>query len=236
MKELIRLLSLEANRQFDDSIFDRLLENAILVKLNKYQSLIDAGEYCADIFIVKKGIIRGTYIHNNTEVTTGFALPGTLLFSFHCYVGNVPSFLRFEACCYTEILRIKRDCFEALIQESHEFTKWVMCANQGQLYYAERRYDVISGDARSRLEALLRKYSDVYPDVPSHIITSSFSESESHRTKHKREIYNRWKNIIPSVPSRIIASYLGITEQHFSKIKREILLEQQPDNSSCPKS
>lgn len=224
-KDIVDLVALEARYQIDLKILERLLAGGQVISLNKYEALIDAGEYCPDVFVVGEGIVRATYTDKNAEMTIGFALPGTLLFSFHCFYGEVPSFLRFEACCKTEVIRIPRKSFDSLIAESHEFAIWVMSANQNQLYYNECRMDLISGDAKERVKSLLRRWSALYPDIPSYAITSNFDVPESHSRKMHRELTERWRNIIPTVPSRVIASYLGITEQHLSKIKREILLE-----------
>lgn len=222
-EDLIHLLALEAKYQIDTAILEKLLQGGSVVSLNKYEPLIDAGEYNPDIYVVGDGLIRGTYIDKNAEITAGFALPGTLLLSFHCYYGRQPSYLRFEACCKSEVIRIPRRHFDNMIQESHEFAIWVMSANQNQLYYNECRYNLISGDAKSRLQSLFRRWSDIYPGVPSDVIASSFAVPETHERKLQRELAERWSNIIPMVPARVIASYLGITEQHLSKIKREIL-------------
>lgn len=225
MDRIKRLLALESEFRIDHVLFDRLLEKRRVLHLKKYEPLIDAGEYRPDVYIVSNGIIRGTYIQKNVEVTTGFALPGTLLFSFHCYCGNVPSFLRFEACCHSEVIQIPRNHFDSLIEESHDFARWVMNANQNQLYYNEHRFHLLSGDARSCLLQLVNRWSDMAPDAPREYIVQSLGVSDNHRIRMKRELTDRWKNILPMVPSKIIASYLGITEQHLSKIKREILME-----------
>lgn len=99
MENLKRLLALEAKYQIDDRLFDELLSGGTEVALTTYEAMIDAGEYNPDIFVVKKGLVRGTYLDKNSEKTVGFALPGTLLMSLHCYYGNEPSYYRFEPVC-----------------------------------------------------------------------------------------------------------------------------------------
>ncbi len=41
--------------------------------------MIDAGEFNPNIYIVKYGLIRGTYLDKNMEKTAGFALPGFII-------------------------------------------------------------------------------------------------------------------------------------------------------------
>lgn len=223
MDKLKRLLALEAKYQLRSEFFDELLSGGSLVKLNTYEPMIDAGEFNPDIYVVKEGLVRGTYLDKNSEKTAGFALPGTLFMSLHCYYGNEPSYYRFEACCSTEVIRIPRQWFDGMTARYHEFALWVMSANQNQLYYNEFRSHLLSGDAKSRFEQLTQRVSKIIPEVPSDVIASGLGVGKSHYDKVKTEMYTRWKMILPIVPSKIIASYLGITEQHLSKIKRELL-------------
>lgn len=225
MENLKRLLALEAKYQIDDRLVDELLSGGTEVALTTYEAMIDAGEYNPDIFVVKKGLVRGTYLDKNSEKTVGFALPGTLLMSLHCYYGNEPSYYRFEACCATEVIRIPRSWFDGLIEREHEFARWVMSANQNQLYYNEFRSRLLSGDAKSRFVQLTRRLSEITPEVPADIIASGLGAGRCHHHRVKSEMYSRWKEVLLLVPSKIIASYLGITEQHLSKIKRELLHE-----------
>lgn len=221
--KLKRFLALEAKYQLSDVLFDEFLNGGEVVCLNTYEPMIDAGSCNPDVYVVKEGLIRGTYLDKNTEKTAGFALPGSLLISFHCYYGGEPSYYRYEACCQTEVVRIPKSHFDGLIARSHEFALWVMSANQNQLYYNEFRNRLLSGDAKSRFAQLTRRWSEIIPDVPSSVIASNLGVDSRHYAKVKSEMYARWKTILPTVPSKIIASYLGITEQHLSKIKREML-------------
>ncbi len=67
MENLKRLLALEAKYQIDDRLFDELLSGGTEVALTTYEAMIDAGEYNPDIFVVKKGLVRGTYLDKNSE-------------------------------------------------------------------------------------------------------------------------------------------------------------------------
>ena len=91
------LLALEAKQRLREEVFDELLAAGEEIVLSTYEPMIDAGEFNPNIYIVKYGLIRGTYLDKNMEKTAGFALPGSLLISFHCYYGGEPSFYRFEA-------------------------------------------------------------------------------------------------------------------------------------------
>lgn len=216
--DLMRLLALEAKYQAPAGVLDEFLAGAVAEDLDTYEAMIDAGEFDPDIYVVRKGLVRGTYMDRNIEKTAGFALPGTLLISFHCYYGGEPSYYRFEACCPTTVMRISRDYFDALLRRLPEFAMWVMSAHQNQLYYNESKNLVLSGDATSRLMQLTRRLSGLVSDIEGTV---------DHELRVKSELYTRWKEIFRIVPSKIIASYLGITEQHLSKIKRNLLTSHQ---------
>lgn len=218
MDKLKKLLALEAKLKIDDSLLDRLLKGGNEIRLSPHETMFDEGDSNPDIYIVKNGIIRGTHLCQNVEVTSGFALPGTIIISFHCYYGNEPSFYRFEACCKSVVIRIPKAHFDSLIEESHEFARWVLSAHQNQLYYYERKNKILSGNARERLVALFDMLSEAEYDPYESLVSDN-----SHETNVKNLCCDRWIRLLSFIPSRVIASYIGITEQHFSKIKRELL-------------
>lgn len=220
MNTLRQLLALEAKLKISDDLLDRLLEGGVEIRLAPHQAMIDEGEYNPDVYIVKSGIIRGTNLNQNVEVTSGFALPGTMFMSFYCYYGEEQSFYRFEACCESTVIRIPKAHFDNLVKESHEFARWVVSAHQNQLYYYERKNQLLSGSSRERLIALLKMLS-----AATSTFNNNVNVDKRHETKVKELVCNRWDRIFSIIPSRYIASYLGITEQHFSKIKREVLNE-----------
>lgn len=226
MDRLKKLLALEARQQLREEIFDRLLEAGEEISLSTYEPMIDAGEFNPNVFIVKEGLIRGTYLDKNIEKTAGFALPGTLLISFHCYYGGEPSYYRYEACCPAVVMRIPKVFFDGLMEQSHEFALWVASAHQNQLFYNEFKNQLLSGDAKSRLLQLTKRLSGIVPESRSDApARQSMPYDDSHDLKVKKELHTRWKEIFRIVPSKVIASYLGITEQHLSKIKKELLKE-----------
>ena len=219
MELLKRRLALEAKYQLREAIFDELLASGEEVRLSTYDPMIDAGEFNPNVYIVKEGLVRGTYLDKNIEKTAGFALPGTLLISFHSYYGNEPSYYRYEACCPTVVVRIPKKKFEELTEKYHEFALWVVSAHQNQLYYNEYKNRLLSGDAKSRLIRLATRLQGIITDAQPEASVST----EIHNKQVEKELHGRWKDIFLLVPSKVIASYLGITEQYLSKIKKEML-------------
>lgn len=222
MNHLKELVAMEAKYRLRPEVMDRFLSGGTVIALDTYEPMIDAGVYDPNVYIVKSGLVRGTYMDKNIEKTAGFALAGTLLISFHCFYGDEGSYYRFEACCPTEVLRIPKEHFDSLLAGSHEFALWVMSAHQNQLYYNESKNNVLSGDAKSRLIQLTHRLSAIVDEKDRPRVESI--DDNVHSKMVKTELFTRWKEIFRIVPSKIIASYLGITEQHLSKIKRELLI------------
>lgn len=225
LSDLKKLIALETTKVLSPELMDELVRPGKILQLETYEAMIDAGVYDPNIYIVKKGLIRGTHLDKNIEKTSGFALPGTILFSFHCYYGGSPSYYRFEACCPTEVVRIPKEHLEKMLRESHEFALWLMSVHQNQLYYNECKNQMLSGDAKSRLLHLTKHISGKAQPEEEGCGTASPDYEYVHSLRVKTMLYTRWNEIFRLVPSKIIASYLGITEQHLSKIKKELLTE-----------
>ena len=230
MDTLKNLLSLESKLKIDSSLLDRMLEKGQEIKLAPHQAMIDEGETNPNIYIVKSGVIRGTKLSQNVEVTSGFALPGTIIMSFHCYYGGEPSFYRFEACTRSVVIKIPKAHFDALIEDSHEFARWILNVHQHQLYYYELKNKLLSRTPRERLATLFEMLSSAVADP-----FDCESLPSTHEANVKNMYYARWRRILSYIPSRAIASYIGITEQHFSKIKRELLSSSSPTDSTHKK-
>ena len=231
LSALMQLLDMEAKYRLDSRIMRRFLSEGTLKTLHTYEPMIDAGVLDTNLYIVKSGLIRGTFMDGNLETTAGFALPGTMIVSFHCFYAGEPSYYRFEACCPTELLVIPKSHYDRMIAESHEFTQWVLSMAQNQCYYHEHRNLVLSGDAKTRLIQLTRRLSSALPAREKQTSAASPSGEGSHGTLVKNEVRTRWKKIFRIVSSKMIASYLGITEQHLSKIKKEILSDNSDSGS-----
>lgn len=225
-EDLKQLLSFECTSVVSPRILDELLKSGEVRMLDTYEEMIDAGVYDPNIYIVRRGLVRGTYLDGNIERTAGFALPGTLLISFHSYYGGEPSFYRFEACCHTEVIKIPREYFNGLLEKYHDFALWIMSTHQNQLYYNECKNRMLSGDAKTKLKQLTQNISGKHIKSTLEDIYATANMETDHNLKVKSELYTRWHDIFRLVPSKIIASYLGITEQHLSKIKRELLMDE----------
>ena len=224
MKELKELLALEATYKIDEELLDLFLSESKEINLPPRAAIIDSGEYNPNVYIIKKGLIRGFYQDNKNEKTVGFALPGTILISYHCYYSHQPSYHRLETLTPSVLLVIKKSHFDKLINESHQFALWNLSMLQNQLYYNEYRDTILTGDAKERLRQLLKRISLDNSIGNERIFDNNVKKDDQEVLK---EVHQRWKKIYKIVPSKVLASYLGITEVHLSRIKKELFTEQE---------
>ena len=172
-----------------DHIGDIFVSVSNNLHLKKNQVLIDYDEVCKDIFVVKSGCIRGTIINpEGQERTVGFGMCGSLIYSAQCFIGRTPSIYRYLACCPTEVLCISKKDFDRLIDEDHEFCRWIMGAIALQIYYTEMRNENLNGDAAHKYRWLSKKRPELLKMVSDKIIASYLNITEVHLSRIKKEL------------------------------------------------
>lgn len=171
--------------------YDRLVEGSKLIQLRRREAMIDAGKFDPNIYIVKNGMVRLTYMDNNLERTRGFAMPGTLLISYHSYYGDAPSFYRFEAVVPSVVVKISKEKFDKLIKEDQEFAFWLLQGAQNHIYYEEIKNKNTSGEAKNKLIQLMQDWPEIFTKVPAKIIASYMGITEVHLSRIKAEFRNK---------------------------------------------
>lgn len=99
MNTVKELLLKECDYPLSGEIMDRFLESAEELHLKRNGILIMSGKVDANIYVVKEGILRYSYMNGLREVTYAFSLPGTMIISMFSYYFHLPTFYQIEACC-----------------------------------------------------------------------------------------------------------------------------------------
>lgn len=199
MENLKDLLYKECTYRLREDVMDRFLDMMNEVKLKRYEPLIAYGTLDTHIYILKEGIMRMHYLEGKNERTHAFALPGTLFASWHSYYMRQAAFLQLEACTDSVVLKISKSNFDALIDDSHEFAKWVISMAQSQLYSYEMRLVVINGTARERFAGLIKNRPKIMENVSQGIIASYLGITESYLSRLKKEMLRTSSGIQPLV-------------------------------------
>lgn len=194
MKKLKERLACECSFRLSDELADKLLDGAELIKLKKNGILIMEGNVDPNIYIVKEGIIRYSYMDGIREQTFAFAMPGSMMIAMHSYYAHLPAFYQLEACCPSVVLKISQKHYNHLIETSHEFTRWALAYSQGQLFYLEKKDSVVNGDARERLISLIEKRPEIIQKVQLKHIASYLGITLQYLCRLKAELN------IPKIP------------------------------------
>lgn len=191
MEVFRKKLADEAPFKLSNETMDKFCSLMTPLSLKKKDILIDSGKIDTNIYIVKTGIIRRICMDGLKESTVAFALPGTMIISYHSYCYRKPTYHQFEACCDTEIMVVTKDQFEELIAESHEFARWALNMCQCQLYYNEIKQMIINGDAQERYEALLNNRPEIIKNVSLRIIASYLGVSQAYLSRIRNKIFKK---------------------------------------------
>ena len=188
MEDFRKILARECTFKLQDDIMDRFMDMMEEVQLKKNEPLIPYAKLDTNIYILKDGIIRMHYFDGKNERTHAFAMSGTMLMSWHSFYMHYPAFLQLEACMASVVLKISKSDFEKLIDESHEFAKWVISMEQSQLYSYEMRMKVINGTAKERFLGLIKSRPGIMEKIPQGIIASYLGITQYYLSKLKKEL------------------------------------------------
>ncbi|HJA98187.1 MAG TPA: Crp/Fnr family transcriptional regulator [Candidatus Alistipes avicola] len=189
IKSIRELLREEGTLKPSDEIIDRFLSYTEEITLRPKERLIDHGSINTNIYCIKEGILRLFHIEESKEVTYGFATPGTIILSLHSYYRRQPAFIMAENCkAEAKVLRMPKAQFDRLVEESHEFSRWMFNIAMGQLYSCEHKLFLINGTAKDRYLAVVRNRPDIIEAVPSNVIASYLGVTPQYLCHLKHEL------------------------------------------------
>ena len=91
MEKLKELLANECSFRPSGKLLDELLAPAESIELKKNEVLIMSGRLDPNVYIVKSGVMRYSYMNGIREVTFAFALPGSVMIAMHSYYAHLPA-------------------------------------------------------------------------------------------------------------------------------------------------
>lgn len=189
IESIKELLKKEGTFLPSDEIIDKFLSYTEEIKVRPKERLIDYGCINTNVYCIKDGIIRLFHIEDSKERTYGFATPGTIITSLHSYYLRQPAFIMAENCnSDAEVLRISKAQFDRLMEESHEFSRWMFNIAMGQLYTCEHKLSLINGTAKDRYLAIMKNRPDIIKVVPSNVIASYLGVTPQYLCHLKSEL------------------------------------------------
>lgn len=191
MDILKKQINEECLYKLPEPLLDRLLASTTEVVVKPRHTLIRYGGFDDSVYILKEGIVRLSWFDGINERTYGFATPGTMMISYHCYYMRQPSFFQFEACRRPVVaLRLSKKDLDGMIDSSHEIAKWMLNLSLGQLHINEVKLSVINGAARERFEALIKNRPEIMTEVSMRTIASYLGITPQYLSSLKNELLN----------------------------------------------
>ncbi len=172
-----------------DETMRRFFDCAEEIHLKPRQVLIGYGTMDPSLYIVKDGLLQILYFDGEKEVTFGMASSETILCSPHCMYLRKPAVMQIENCkINTTVLKIPQDKLNSLLDESHDFAKWMFNIALGQFYYSEHKITHISGQAEERYKNLLAIRPDIVNAVSANRLASYLGVTPSWFYKIRKKI------------------------------------------------
>lgn len=159
------------------------------INLKSHQVLIGYGDMDPSLYIVKDGLLQILYFDGEKEVTFALAVAGTILCSPHCMYLHKPAVMQIESCKIdTSVLQIRQESLDRLIEESHDFAKWMFNIALGQFYYSEHKITHISGQAEEKYKNLLAIRPDIVNAISANRLASYLGVTPSWFYKIRKKL------------------------------------------------
>ncbi len=191
----------EGGFPLSEVILDKFLQSGTHMLVAAKNYLIEPGKVDKSIWITASGVTKALYFDGNKEYVLGFSGPGTITMSPISTIIGKPAFCGFQTITDCDMIRVGKSEFDALMEESHEFSRWMFGMSVSQLCALELKAQMLSeGDVMSNYKAIMNRKMQ---------LDNVFDPNRP--------------NLLAIVSSKDLASYLGITQSYLSNIKKAML-------------
>lgn len=195
----------EGGFELSENVLDSFLSKGTLQQIPAKGYIIEPGTIDKSVWITATGVTKAIYFDGKKECVLGFSGPGTITMSPISFVIGKPAFCGFQAITNCNMVKVSKSDFETLMNESHEFARWMFGIAVGQLCALELKAQMLSeSDVISNYNNMLKRQMK--------LDENGFDPNRP--------------NLLSIVSSKDIASYLGITQSYLSNL-RKMLHEQQ---------
>ena len=142
-------------------------------KLSKGQIFQNQGEYCKDILVVAKGMIRQYYYKKGKDITEHFSYEGCLFFSIKSTLWNEPNYLFAEALEDTIIYRTSLSSLKEATRKHWGLNIFYRKVLEYSLIVSqEKAYEWRFNTAKEKYQILLKHHPEVIKRAPLFHIAS----------------------------------------------------------------
>ena len=189
MNTVKELLLKECDYPLSGEVMDRFLESAEELHLKRNEILIMSGKVDANIYVVKEGIMRYSYMNGLREVTYAFFAA-----RHHDHLDVLLLFPPAHVLPDRSLLRIDRGQDNpAAVRHADSavattFARWALQMAHGQLFFFEMKNSVINGDAKERFLSLVKNRPEIMEKVPLKFVASYLGITQSYLSRLKKAV------------------------------------------------
>ncbi|WP_267405289.1 MULTISPECIES: Crp/Fnr family transcriptional regulator [unclassified Chryseobacterium] len=175
---------------FSENEIDDFLQLFERKKLNKNDFFVREGEKCKEIAFIELGIFRSYYISDDgKDMTYCFRFPNDLIASYSSFISEKPSIENMQAISDAEILIIKKNKIETLVNENPNWILFLKVIAEQEYLELEKRFFQLQRDsAAKRYEALLENQPNYIQDISLQYLASYLGITQRHLSRIRKEI------------------------------------------------
>ena len=174
----------------------RLTESELVVlenlttsrKLRKGDFLIQEGEICSEIVLIKSGILRSFYINNNgDEITYCIAFENQLMSAYSSFITQNGTEENIQAICDTDLIVLQKRNLELLYYQSVNWQKVSRLLTELQYIELEKRIVSFQKQtAKQRYQKLIEEHSNYIKFIPLQYLASYLGISPRHLSRLRK--------------------------------------------------
>lgn len=191
----------EGGFDLSDDVLDSFLSSGTRLQLPPKTSIIEMGTVDKSVWITASGVTKAVYFDGKKECVLGFSGPGTITMSPLASMLGKPAFCYFQTITACDMIKISKKEFDALMDSSHEFCRWMFGIMLSQFCALELKAQMLSeSDVMSNYENMMKR--------KMMLDSTGFDPNRP--------------NLLHIVSSKDLASYLGITQSYLSNLRKEL--------------
>lgn len=162
MDDFKMLIRREGKFDIPEAELDMLLDNMEESYIPAKTHVIEVGKINTNVYLIKEGIFRVSYLSGDREVTYGFGEAGSFFLSPHSFYMNKPAFMQVDTCkTGGVVMHMTRDRFYTLMNSSHVFAQWMFDIAMYQIFGCEFKISMINGTAKERYLSMIKNRPEV---------------------------------------------------------------------------
>ncbi|BAP32699.1 cyclic nucleotide binding regulatory protein [Chryseobacterium sp. StRB126] len=175
---------------FSENEIEEFLKLFEIRKVSKNEYFIQEGEKCREVAFIKSGIFRSFYLADDgKDMTYCFRFPNTMMAAYSSFISGCLSKENMQAITDSELLILKKEKMDVLIQDDHNWTKFLkMIAEQEYLELENRFFQLQRDNATQRYATLLKNYPDYIQKIPLQYLASYLGITQRHLSRIRKEI------------------------------------------------